>query len=163
MGKKSKQEAVASCGVMHLDAETSLAPVPPLRVVAAERILLVKRDTLPSTVTPMCARADNPSQQLMPCLHETQHDGDFLSRGQSYRMVLSVRRRIHWGMGRFCFFALASFCFVRKDLWLCGRSWPVSVVVSHDEVPFSHDRASSGRACGAALARTQQSHVRSRC
>lgn len=34
-------------------------------------------------------------------------------------MVLSVRRRIHWGMGRFCFFALASFCLVRKDLWLC--------------------------------------------
>lgn len=41
------------------------------------------------------------------------------SWGQSYRMVLSVRRRIHWGIGRFCFFALASFCFVRKDLWLC--------------------------------------------
>lgn len=40
---------------------------------------------------------------------------------QSYRMVLPVRRRIHWGMGRFWFFALASFCFVRKDLWLCHR------------------------------------------
>jgi hypothetical protein len=35
----------------------------------------------------------------------------------SYRMVLPVRRRIHWGIGRFCFCALASFCFVRKDLW----------------------------------------------
>lgn len=35
-------------------------------------------------------------------------------------MVLFVRRRIHWGIGRFCFCALASFCLVRKDFWLCG-------------------------------------------
>ena len=33
-------------------------------------------------------------------------------------MVLPVRIRIHWGIGRFCFCALASFCFVRNDLWL---------------------------------------------
>ena len=32
-------------------------------------------------------------------------------------MVLPVRRRIHCGIGRFCFCALASFCFVRNDLW----------------------------------------------
>lgn len=36
-----------------------------------------------------------------------------------YLMVLPVRRRIHWGIGRFCFWALASFCLVRKDFWLC--------------------------------------------
>lgn len=36
-----------------------------------------------------------------------------------YLMVLLVRRRIHWGIGRFCFCALASFCLVRKDLWDC--------------------------------------------
>lgn len=35
-----------------------------------------------------------------------------------YLMVLPVLRRIHWGMGRFCFWALASFCLVRKVLWL---------------------------------------------
>lgn len=35
-------------------------------------------------------------------------------------MVLPVRRRIHCGIGRFCFCALASFCLVRKDLWLLG-------------------------------------------
>lgn len=35
----------------------------------------------------------------------------------TYRIVLPVRRRIHCGIGRFCFCALASFCFVRKDLW----------------------------------------------
>jgi hypothetical protein len=34
-------------------------------------------------------------------------------------MVLSVFRRIHWGMGLFCFWALASFCLVRNDLWDC--------------------------------------------
>lgn len=33
MGKKSSKRQ-SRCGVMHLDAETSLAPVPPLRVVA---------------------------------------------------------------------------------------------------------------------------------
>lgn len=33
-------------------------------------------------------------------------------------MVLFVRRRIQWGIGLFCFWAFASFCLVRKDLWL---------------------------------------------
>lgn len=41
---------------------------------------------------------------------------------QSYLMVLPVRRRIHCGIGLFCFWALASLTFVRKDLWLCWRS-----------------------------------------
>jgi hypothetical protein len=38
---------------------------------------------------------------------------------RAYLMVLSVFRRIHWGMGLFCFWALASFCLVRNDLWDC--------------------------------------------
>lgn len=38
---------------------------------------------------------------------------------ESYLMVLPVLKRIHCGMGRFCFCARASFCFVRKDLWDC--------------------------------------------
>ena len=41
-------------------------------------------------------------------------------------MVLFVRRRIHCGMGRFCFCALASFCLVRNDLWDCGGRGRVS-------------------------------------
>lgn len=41
-------------------------------------------------------------------------------------MVLPVFRRIHWGMGLFCFWALASFCLVRNDLWDC-RSVSMSV------------------------------------
>lgn len=40
-------------------------------------------------------------------------------------MVLPVRSRIHWGMGRFCFWALASFCLTRKVLWLC---WEIGFV-----------------------------------
>lgn len=36
-------------------------------------------------------------------------------------MVLPVLRRIHWGIGRFCFWALASFCLVRKDFWDYSR------------------------------------------
>ena len=36
----------------------------------------------------------------------------------TYRIVLPVRSRIHCGMGRFCFAALASFFLVRNDLWL---------------------------------------------
>jgi hypothetical protein len=49
-------------------------------------------------------------------------------------MVLPVRRRIHWGMGRFCFWALASFCLVRKDLWLCGREELVSLLSSEAKI-----------------------------
>lgn len=120
MGKKEQQEAVALCGVMHLDAETSLAPVPPLRVVAAEMVLLAKNRCSPASTAHPWAPV-----QLVQCHNRCRcrHGLWGTSRGtQSYRMVLSVRRRIHWGIGRFCFFALASFCFVRKDLWLCGRS-----------------------------------------
>lgn len=38
-------------------------------------------------------------------------------------MVLPVLKRIHCGIGRFCFCALASFCLVRKDLWLYYRKY----------------------------------------
>ena len=52
----------------------------------------------------------------------------FTGSRRTYRIVLFVRRRIHCGMGRFCFAALASFFFVRNDLWLCeGRSIVVSM------------------------------------
>jgi hypothetical protein len=43
-----------------------------------------------------------------------------LATGVPYLIVLFVLRRIHWGMGRFCFCARASFCLVRKDFWLCS-------------------------------------------
>lgn len=60
MGKKSSKRQ-SRCGVMHLDAETSLAPVPPLRVVAAERILLAKEMISLPPFAPVGGRADNPS------------------------------------------------------------------------------------------------------
>jgi hypothetical protein len=70
MGEEKQQEAVASLGLMHLDAETSLAPVPPLRVVAAEKMVLAK------TISPRFhdfagrpAQVRVPSPQPVPCLH----------------------------------------------------------------------------------------------
>lgn len=49
----------------------------------------------------------------------TDRDSNPRNKADSiYLMVLPVLRRIHWGMGRFCFWALASFCLVRKVLWL---------------------------------------------
>lgn len=63
------------------------------------------------------------------------------SVGDSYLMVLPVRRRIHWGIGRFCFCAFASFCLVRKVLWLwlwehdCQLS--MSTIISRPQSPFS--------------------------
>jgi hypothetical protein len=44
----------------------------------------------------------------------------FLVSSSTYRIVFPVRRRIHWGMGLFCFAAFASFCLVRKVLWACN-------------------------------------------
>lgn len=44
------------------------------------------------------------------------------NKGAIYLMVLLVRRRIHWGMGRFWRWALASFCLVRKVLLLCAEN-----------------------------------------
>lgn len=49
----------------------------------------------------------------------------------TYLMVLPVLRRTHCGIGRFCFCALASFCFVLKVLWdysltLVSSAWSMS-------------------------------------
>ena len=54
-----------------------------------------------------------------------------VEEASTYRMVLPVRRRIHCGIGRFCFCALASFCFVRKDLWDC-----INLVSDGLEIPW---------------------------
>ena len=43
---------------------------------------------------------------------------------RAYRIVLPVRSRIHWGMGRFCFCFFARMDLVRKDLkdpWRLGK------------------------------------------
>lgn len=51
-------------------------------------------------------------------------------------MVLPVRRRIHWGMGLFCFWALPSFCLVLKVFWLClERNHILSASGSHHADP----------------------------
>lgn len=82
-----------------LDADASLPPVPSLGVVS---------DSLEG-------------QQRGAARHEAMGHG---ASGEAYRMVLFVRSLIHWGTGRFCFCALASFCLVRNDLWLYpDASW----------------------------------------
>jgi len=83
----------------HLDANTSLAPVSSLRIVSTQT------SSLATTFIPERA----PNTAVITTLASLQKT--------TYRIVLPVRRRIHCGMGRFCFWALASFCFVRKDLW----------------------------------------------
>lgn len=46
------------------------------------------------------------------------HDPELQARAwETYLMVLPVRRRIHCGIGRFCFCFLARICLVRKVLW----------------------------------------------
>jgi hypothetical protein len=50
----------------------------------------------------------------------------------AHRMVLSVRRRIHCGMGRFCFAFFARILLIRKDFWDgCRRC--VEFLASHGE------------------------------
>ncbi len=82
-------------GSGHLNTETSLAPMPSLGVVPVP----FRQCLCPAS----------------PRLHDIPFD-------RAYLMVLPVLRRIHWGIGRFCFCALASFCFTRKVLWLCGNA-----------------------------------------
>lgn len=129
----------------HLEAETGLAPVATLGVVAVCLLLassvmikrspcvLLSRELGRGHVAPGTAEAPGlfPSS---PHLRPRHWPSLFLSLrlnatavgvyGDMYRMVLPVRRRIHWGIGLFCFWALASFCLTRKVLWLCFRDAP---------------------------------------
>lgn len=46
-------------------------------------------------------------------------------------MVLSVRKRIHWGMGRFCLAFLASLFLMRKVFWDgCTHTQPTFMSVA---------------------------------
>lgn len=99
----------------HLDSETGLAPVPPLGVVP--------KSILSVLLSPGCSSLQE-RREIALCLPSPPRAGLV-----SYLMVLPVLRRIHWGIGRFCFCALASFCLVRKVLLLyCTlSSAPVSL------------------------------------
>lgn len=93
----SSQQVGVEEGATRLDADPGLAPMSPLRVVP----VVLGVSSMPSAL---------------------EHTWSFQKQGaQSYLMVLPVLRRTHCGMGRFCFCALASFCFVRKVLCDCGR------------------------------------------
>lgn len=101
----------ASCS----DADARLSPMSSLGVVSISRLL-----------APVF-RLFLPPQSLCSGVQ-----GDREGRGgfrNAYRMVLPVLNRIHCGIGLFCFWALASFCFVRKVLWLCIHISSVSVSI----------------------------------
>lgn len=51
---------------------------------------------------------------------------------------MPVRSLIHCGTGRFCFCALASFCLVRKDLWLCSDGRCIGQRSVHDVACVLH-------------------------
>lgn len=70
-------------------------------------------------VSPLRRGTTTGREPAHPCTHPGKMWCFISSR--TYLIVLPVRRRIHCGIGRFCFCALASFCFVRKDLWLYIR------------------------------------------
>lgn len=125
-----------------LQTETGLAPVPPLSVVAVgeEDVsscslffvlfgfgILGQRNSQGMAISffffffksPRAQNFDEraPSPSLF---FESQPSSNKRGRRSTYWMVLPVLKRIHWGIGRFCRWALASFCLVRKLLWLCG-------------------------------------------
>ena len=123
-----------------LDAEAGLAPVSTLGVVTAVNKLAwgVFRAAWPRC----CSRRKRPSRPPARGAGQTERvgrTGEGLSsfEGRAYRMVLPVRRRIHWGIGRFCFWALASFCLVRNDLWLCNGG---KETTCQPVVPREHSR-----------------------
>lgn len=86
-----------------LDADSSLPPVTSLSIVSTTSQSLSLYLALP---TPSRGSSVIPCKVGSGCV------------GRAYLMVFPVLNRIHCGIGRFCFCARASFCFVRKDLWL---------------------------------------------
>lgn len=60
----------------------------------------------------------------------------------TYRTALLVRRRIHWGTGRFCFCALPIFCLVRKVLLLYNDESSVSDCNFLENFQKNHSRRS---------------------
>jgi hypothetical protein len=103
LGRMRKEEG------RHLEAEAGLTPMPPLGVVPRRKRLIFR------VLFAHClVHFEGPGRFLLPLQPQESS-----SSGCSYLMVLPVRSRIHWGMGRFCFWALASFCLILKVLWLC--------------------------------------------
>jgi hypothetical protein len=107
-------------GAMRLDTDTGLAPVSSLCVVPIPRLSVCR------FVVYKAAR---------------------IAVQEAYLMVLPVRRRIHWGMGRFCFCALASFILVRKDLWLCAISVFRAIGRAERGAAYRHLDDLCGRQC----------------
>ena len=80
----------------HLNANPRLPPVSPLGIISVPAIH---------------------QYMILAQAGKSPHSTQARAHNGTYRIVLPVLSRIHCGMGRFCFCAFASFCFVRKDLW----------------------------------------------
>lgn len=120
--EKTREQKRKQAG--HLDAELGLSPMSALSVVAVG---------FPVSFYLSSQRC------AFSCAFSCAVHAAFIAvqrlRGRrAYRTELLVRRRIHWGTGRFCFCDLASFCLVRKDLRLCEEEFAlVKVVVPENE------------------------------
>lgn len=137
-----------------LKTETGLAPVPPLGVVAVKKDLLAscslhlrlflfysvlsRPNRWVSLFLFSFCRIEEKSLGCWCCrvassleiLQEiSQQKKKNQKEGCIYLMVLPVLKRIHWGIGRFCFWALASFCLVRKLLWLCTNKKKSATII----------------------------------
>jgi hypothetical protein len=100
-GMVTSENEETGAGASRLDTETGLAPMSSLGVVPVVLLLVSCALALLRRSRGLCK---------VSCAGKC---------GGAYLMVLLVLRRIHWGMGRFCFCAFASFCLVRKVLWDC--------------------------------------------
>lgn len=96
----------------HLDTQAGLAPVPSLSVVAESEELA--NGFVVSSVSREDIVCGFGGKDFVGVVFREPASPGIIT----HRMLLSVRSLIHCGTGRFCFWALASFCLVRKDLWL---------------------------------------------
>lgn len=105
--------------VSTLNTNTGLAPMPAFGVVSEGREnLLAFGDNREEKEGEDCGRIDS-LRKTKAGIGPRAKEQQIPDRGDTYLIVFPVLSRIHCGIGRFCFCALASFCLVRKDLWDC--------------------------------------------
>jgi len=92
--------------------------------IQSERITIYREESIynlqlelcPSPMSPLGIVSKNNYQQKSNLIQKKKKMIN-ISGSVTYRIVLSVRMRIHWGIGRFCFCFLAKIFFILKVLW----------------------------------------------
>ena len=107
-----------------LYADTCFTPMSSFRVISVVEQLSASIQAPPSPSNPhpflLLVSTTHPRiqhQHHIPTISSSCAIGQMVRVFQTHRIVFPVLNRIHCGIGRFCFCAFASFCFVRKDLW----------------------------------------------